>query len=171
MVRKMRSQLFENPCKSQQRKLCIYPNHEKKRRASSKEPGGDTQNSQEPTEETSGLVCVCSVMSNSLWLHGLQPAKLLYPWDFAGKNTGVGCHFLLQGIFSTQGSNRHLLHWSGFFTTEPHGKPLKRCIHPLLSEYFWRSLKTVSIKPLREENYKYHHYNQRIRAAIQHKQD
>ena len=27
------------------------------------------------------------------------------PWDFPGKNTGVGCHFLLQGIFPTQGSN------------------------------------------------------------------
>ena len=31
-------------------------------------------------------------------------------WDFPGKNTGVGCHFLLQGIFLTQGSNPHLLH-------------------------------------------------------------
>ena len=30
---------------------------------------------------------------------GLQPARLLCPWDFLGKNTGVGCHFLLQGIF------------------------------------------------------------------------
>ena len=31
--------------------------------------------------------------------------RLLCPWDFPGKNTGVGCHFLLQGIFLTQGSN------------------------------------------------------------------
>ena len=30
------------------------------------------------------------------------------PWDFPGKNIGVGCHFLLQGIFSTQGSNSHI---------------------------------------------------------------
>ena len=37
--------------------------------------------------------------------HGLQPTKLLRPWDSPGKNTGVGCHFLLQGIFPTQGSN------------------------------------------------------------------
>ena len=29
--------------------------------------------------------------------HGLLPARLLCPWDFAGKNTRVGCHFLLQG--------------------------------------------------------------------------
>ena len=33
--------------------------------------------------------------------HGLQPTRLLCPWDFPGKNTGVGCHFLLQGIFLT----------------------------------------------------------------------
>ena len=35
---------------------------------------------------------------------------LLCPWDFAGKNTGVGCHFLLQRIFLTQGLNLCLLH-------------------------------------------------------------
>ena len=53
-------------------------------------------------------------MSSSLWLHGLEPARLLCPWDFSGKNTGVGCHALLQGIFPNQGSNLHLLcllHW------------------------------------------------------------
>ena len=41
--------------------------------------------------------------------HGLQPTRLLCPWYSPGKNTGVGCHFLLQGIFLTQGSNLHLL--------------------------------------------------------------
>ena len=61
-------------------------------------------------------MCVlsCSVVSNSLQLHGLYPARLLCPWDFPGKNTGVGCHSLLQGIFLTQGLNLHLLcllHW------------------------------------------------------------
>ena len=43
-----------------------------------------------------------------------RPASFLCPWDFPGKNTGVGCYFLLQGIFLTQGSNLHLsclLHW------------------------------------------------------------
>ena len=38
------------------------------------------------------------------------PARLLYPWDFPGKITRVGCHFLLQGIFPTQGSNLGLMH-------------------------------------------------------------
>ena len=63
----------------------------------------------------------CSVMS--LWPHGLQPARLLCPWDFPGKNTGVGCHFLLQGIFLTQGSNLSLLHYrQTFLLSEPPGK-------------------------------------------------
>ena len=43
--------------------------------------------------------------------HELQHAKLLCPWDFTGKNTGIGCHFVFQGIFPTQGSNPYLLHW------------------------------------------------------------
>ena len=38
------------------------------------------------------------------------PARLIHPWDFPAKSTGVGCHFLLQGIFLTQGSNLGLLH-------------------------------------------------------------
>ena len=55
-----------------------------------------------------------SVVLESLRAFGLQPARLLCPWDSPGKNTGVGCHALLQGIFPTQGSNSHLfwlLHW------------------------------------------------------------
>ena len=36
--------------------------------------------------------------------------RLLCPWDSSGRSTGVGCHFLLQGIFLTQGSNPGLLH-------------------------------------------------------------
>ena len=42
-----------------------------------------------------------SFMSDSLRPHGLQPTSLLCPWDSPGKNTGVGYHFLLQGIFLT----------------------------------------------------------------------
>ena len=44
-----------------------------------------------------------SVVSDSLWPHGLQPARLLCPWDSSGKNTGVGCHVLLQWVFSDPG--------------------------------------------------------------------
>ena len=37
-----------------------------------------------------------SVVSDSLRPHGLQPTRLLHPWDFLGKSTGVGCHCLLR---------------------------------------------------------------------------
>ena len=56
----------------------------------------------------------CSVMSDSLRTHGLQPARLLLPWVSLDKNTGVGCHSFSRGIFPTQGLNLHLLcllHW------------------------------------------------------------
>ena len=46
-----------------------------------------------------------SVMSDSLWPHGLGPIRFLCPWDFPGKSAGVDCHFLLQRIFPNQGSN------------------------------------------------------------------
>ena len=52
----------------------------------------------------------CSVMSNSLQPRGLQPTRILHPWDFPGKSTGVGCHFLLQRIFPTSGLNPGLPH-------------------------------------------------------------
>ena len=55
---------------------------------------------------------VCSVPQSCLTLppHGLQPTRLLCPWNFPGRNTGVGCHFLFQGIFLIQGLNLYLLH-------------------------------------------------------------
>ena len=53
-------------------------------------------------------VCTCSVMSDFLQSHGWQPSRLLCPWNFPGKNTGAGCHFLLRKIFLTQGPNLSL---------------------------------------------------------------
>ena len=57
-------------------------------------------------------------MSNSLHPQGLQPAELLCPWDYPGKNTGVGCHFLLHNLertvsISTNGIGK---------TEQPHAK-------------------------------------------------
>ena len=57
------------------------------------------------------VVLVTIVVSDSFRSHGLWPTRLLCPWDSPSKNTGVGCHFLLQGIFPTQGLNERLLHW------------------------------------------------------------
>ena len=57
-------------------------------------------------------------MSNSVTTRTVA-ARLLCPWDFPSKNTGVGCHFLLQGIFLTQRSNPHLLFDRQILYTEP----------------------------------------------------
>ena len=72
---------------------------------------------------------MCSVVSDSLRPHGLQLTRLPCPWNFPGKITGVGCHFLFQGIFLTQGSNPHLwhlLHWQTnfFLPTVSPGTPV-----------------------------------------------
>ena len=56
-----------------------------------------------PTSLALCAVLSCSVVSSSLRPHGLQPCRLLCPWDSPGKNTGVSFHALLQG------SNLHLL--------------------------------------------------------------
>ena len=67
------------------------------------------------SQDPHSVLCVhlCSVLTDSAtpWT---VAARLLYPWNFPGKNTEVGYHFLLQGIFPTQGLNPrllHLLHW------------------------------------------------------------
>ena len=74
-------------------------------------------------------VRVASVMSDSLWPHGLWPIRFLCPWDFSGKNTRVGCGALLQGIFPGQGPNFHLLYllqWqAGSLPLMPPGKLLQ----------------------------------------------
>ena len=58
--------------------------------------------------------------------HGMQPASLLCPWDSPGKNTGVGCHFLLQGDLPDPGIESGSPSSSAlageFFTTEQPGK-------------------------------------------------
>ena len=56
-----------------------------------------------------------------------EPTRLLCLWDSPGKNTGVGCHALLQGIFPTQGLNPHLLHIGRWVLYYSHllGSPLK----------------------------------------------
>ena len=66
------------------------------------------------TPELWGLnSCVCVHVQSCLTLRKHMDCslatRLLCPWDFLRKNTGVGCHFLLQGIFPIQGSKLHLL--------------------------------------------------------------
>ena len=72
------------------------------------------------------IVNMCSFVSDSLQ-HGLWLAKLLRPWNFPGKNTGIGYHSLLQWIFPTQGlipKLLYLLHWQvNSLPLAPPGKP------------------------------------------------
>ena len=74
------------------------------------------------------MFCCCCLVAKScltlLWPPSeLSPTRLLCPWHFPGQNTGVDCHFLLQGIFQTQGLNPHLLHWQvGSWTLSHQGR-------------------------------------------------
>ena len=52
-----------------------------------------------PMHESEKCKWSCSVVSNSSQPHGLQPTRLLRPWDFPGKSTGVGCHRLLRFMY------------------------------------------------------------------------
>ena len=71
------------------------------------------------------LLCMCSVAQSHPTL--CHPMDCSPPGSSPGKNTGVGCHFLLQGIFLTQGLNLSFLQSAElagrFFTTAPPGKP------------------------------------------------
>ena len=78
------------------------------------------------------LILCCLVVKSCpslLQPHGLEPARLLCPWNSPGKNIGVGCHFLLQGIFPTKRSNPCLLHWQG------DSLPLSRLSNLLSSDF------------------------------------
>ena len=71
--------------------------------------------------------------------HGLQPTRLLRPWDFPGKSTGVGCLCLLQAVFPTQWSNLtlfHPLYW------QADSLPLHHLGSPL---FWWKSFLPVSL--------------------------
>ena len=80
---------------------------------------------------------------------GLGPARLLCPWDFPGKNIGMGCHFLLQRIFPTQGSNQHLLLGRQILLPLSHlGSPKHRCTWKIRQVQF----QTGAIKQVSQEN-------------------
>ena len=81
------------------------------------------------------LLCIgCLVVSDSLRPRGLECTRLLCPWNSPGKNTGVGCHSLLQGIVPNQGSNPGLLHWQvNYLPFEPSGKSTGMIPNEILS--------------------------------------
>ena len=75
----------------------------------------------------------CSVVSDSLRPHESQHARPPCPWDSPGKNTGVGCHALLQGIFLTEGLNLCLLHLLHFALILPALLLFSLCSQPSTS--------------------------------------
>ena len=89
-------------------------------------------------------LCVCSVMSDPLQAHGLySPPGASIHGILQARILELSCHFLLQGIFLTQGSKRRLLsllHWQVFFTTVPPRKPITSvymCIYMCLCVCVW----------------------------------
>ena len=64
----------------------------------------------EMNESTLATMRVAQSSPTLLWPHGMQPVRLLCLWNSPGKNTGVGSHSLLQGLFLARGSNLGLLH-------------------------------------------------------------
>ena len=76
-----------------------------------------------------------SVLSISLWPHGLSFARLFCPWDSPGKNVGGGCRFLLQGIFLTRGLNLGLWWLRWWSVRPPCGRPR---FDPWVGKIPWR---------------------------------
>ena len=107
-----------------------------------------SQSSRLPSRHSSrGCVCMCAKSLQSylpLQPHGLYPPRLLCPWNFPGKNTGVGRHALLQGIFLTQWQNPHLLcllYWqAGSFTTSATWEAHQRICWPNFKTITWSTL-------------------------------
>ena len=86
---------------------------------------------------------MCSVVSNSLRPHILQPTRLFCPQDSPGKNTEVDCHFLLQRIFPIQGLNLclMLLCFAGrFFTTVSPGKTMEQWTSSKLAKQYVKAV-------------------------------
>ena len=81
-------------------------------------------------------------MTESYLVHSVHSVEVKKPRDFPGKNTGLGCHFLLQGVFLTEELNPSLCLAGRFFTIEPPGKPSKqlfyewKCTFPLKCRIF-----------------------------------
>ena len=88
---------------------------------------------------TSPCECLCAVLSDSLWPYGPWPPRLLCPWNFLGKNTGMSCHFPTAGGLPDPGIKPQSPLAGRFFTPAPSGKPL-RIVDPRLNLFLrWES--------------------------------
>ena len=104
-------------------------------------------------------VCVCVCEVTEMWMEEMRLGVVFFfkqkfyeesviIWNSPGKNTGVGCHFLLQGIFLTQGSNPGLPHCRHDFSpAEPLGK-LGSVVVKVLITMLLISTRNLSTVPL-----------------------
>ena len=85
------------------------------------------------------------VMSGSLWLHGLSPARLLCPWNPPGKNTGVGCYFLLQRLNQGFLCCRQILYYKPppFYNIVQYSSSLLESVSPRLEVPVWLKLSSL----------------------------
>ena len=86
-------------------------------------------------------------MSHSLQPYGLQPTRLLCPWNSPGRNTEAGSHFFPQGIFSIQGSNSGLLHYKSILLSEPPGCYVRWITKFWDIKWWWQQLLLWSSEP------------------------
>ena len=94
-----------------------------------------------------------SVMFDSLQPHGLQPTRILCPWNSLSKDTGVGCHSLLQGISLSQRLNPSLLHCRQILYHLSHsGSPHVSCTQCFLS-FVWFQRRPWWTAPLQADSH------------------
>ena len=99
---------------------------------------------EQTSSEIKQTLCVCVfvhvchlVMPNSLWPHGLQPTKLLHPWNSPGKCIVVGCHSFLPEIFLTQGPNLCLQYCRQTLYHLSHQGSPKQTLIPINLAFYW----------------------------------
>ena len=96
-----------------------------------------------------GVSVKVKVLVAQSWLTLYNP--IVCPWNSPGKNTGLDCHFLLQGIFPTHGLNLGLLHWRQSLSSELPAKPwgirLDTKKWPLEAHWKWASVVSNSVWP------------------------
>ena len=97
-----------------------------------------------------------SVVSGSLWPHGLQPARLLCPWDPPGKNTGVGCHALLQGHLPDSGTEpTHSALQADSLSVSCYGQcnPVHQNNKKVWKYIFWPFQHSFAVSPMKEHGF------------------
>ena len=95
-----------------------------------------------PTHQSEKWKWSCLVMSNSSWPHGLQPTRLLRPWDFPGKSTRVGCHCLLC---ETHSSGLIILYYSLLMFKGSWSKTIHKSVASLFLDSYYICIQQKSL--------------------------